>query len=108
MPAACPRFVPTILATTVFGQVIKVELLVAEWSPSCRRAEAVWRQVAQERGVEFEVIDVDQHRGQTLMQQLRLKTIPALLIDGQLVAIGVQNEKAARALIDGAAGGTRP
>lgn len=88
--------------------MMKVELLVADWSPSCRRAEAVWRQVAEQGGVDFEVVDVDQPRGQALMQRLQLKTIPALLIDGQLVAIGVQNEQTARAIIDEAGRGTRP
>jgi thioredoxin-like negative regulator of GroEL len=87
---------------------MKVELLIADWSPSCRRAEAVWRQIAQERGIEVQIVDVDQPQGQALMQRLQLKTIPALLIDGQLVAIGVQSEESARALIDATAGGTRP
>jgi thioredoxin-like negative regulator of GroEL len=87
---------------------VKVELLVADWSPSCRRAEAVWRQVAYERAIELEVLDVDQPQGQALMQRLQLKTIPALLIDGQLVAIGVQSEQAARAILDDPRRGTRP
>jgi thioredoxin-like negative regulator of GroEL len=87
---------------------MKLELLVADWSPSCRRAEAVWRQIAQERGIEVQIVDVDQPQGQALMQRLQLKTIPALLIDGQLVAIGVQSEESARALIDATGGGTRP
>ncbi len=87
---------------------MKVELLVAGWSPSCRRAEAVWRQVAHERAIDFEVVDVDQPQGQALMQRLQLKTIPALLIDGQLVAIGVQSEQAARAILDDPQRNTRP
>ena len=87
---------------------MKVELLVADWNPSCRRAEAVWRQIARERDLEVQIIDVDQPQGQALMQRLQLKTIPALLIDDQLVAIGVQNEEAARALIDAARASTRP
>ena len=87
---------------------MKLELLVADWNPSCRRAEAVWRQIARERDLEVQIIDVDQPQGQALMQRLQLKTIPALLIDGQLVAIGVQNEEAARALIDAARPSTRP
>jgi thioredoxin-like negative regulator of GroEL len=86
---------------------MKVELLVADWISSCRRAEAVWRQVAHERALDFEVVDVDQPQGQVLMQRLQLKTIPALLIDGRLVAIGVQSEQAARVLIDAARASTR-
>jgi thioredoxin-like negative regulator of GroEL len=87
---------------------MKVELLVANWSSSCRRAEAVWREVAHERTLDFKVVDVDQPQGRILMQRLQLKTIPALLVDGQLVAIGVQSEQAARAILDDPQRGTRP
>ena len=85
---------------------MKVELLVADWSTSCRRAETIWREIAQDCGVDLDVIDVDQPQGQALMQQLQLKTIPALLIDGRLVAIGVQSRQAAQAIIDSARGET--
>lgn len=83
---------------------MKVQLLVADWSPACGRAQQVWQTVAQERQVELSVVDVDQPEGQTLMEQLQLKTIPAVLIDGQLVAIGVQSREAAQAIIDTAQG----
>lgn len=83
---------------------MKVQLLVADWSPACDRAQQVWQTVAQERQVELSVVDVDQPEGQTLMEQLQLKTIPAVLIDGQLVAIGVQSREAAQAIIDTARG----
>lgn len=84
--------------------MMKVQLLVADWSPACSRAQQVWQTVAQERQVELSVVDVDQPEGQTLMEHLQLKTIPAVLIDGQLVAIGVQSREAARAIIDTAQG----
>ncbi len=79
---------------------MKVQLLVADWSPACGRAQKIWQSVAQERQVELSIVDVDQPEGQTLMKHLQLKTIPAVLINGQLVGIGVQSREAAQAIID--------
>jgi thioredoxin-like negative regulator of GroEL len=87
---------------------MKVQLLVADWSPACGRAQQVWQTVAQERQFELTVVDVDQPEGQATMQRLQLQTIPALLIDGQLVAIGVQSWEAALAIVDAAQRKTPP
>jgi len=82
---------------------MKVQLLVSASCAPCVQAEKIWRQVAAERALEFTVVDLDQPEGQALAERLRLKTIPALVIDGVLVAIGVQNQEEARALVTSAA-----
>ena len=69
---------------------MKVELLVSEWCGSCREAERVWRQVATERDIEVSVLDMVQPEGRELVSRLRLKTVPALVIDGELRGAGVQ------------------
>jgi len=68
---------------------MKVELLVSEWCPTCPQAEKVWRQVAEERDVEFAVLDMMQAEGRVLAQRLRIRTIPAVVVDGVLTAVGV-------------------
>lgn len=81
---------------------MRVELLVSEWCPSCYQAEQVWRQVASERAFDFAVLDMGQPEGKALVSRLRLKTIPAVIVDGELKGIGVQSLAAARALVDAA------
>lgn len=78
---------------------MKVELLVSEWCPSCHQAEQIWRQVARERVIEFAVLDMAQPEGKALVSRLRLKTIPAVVVDGVLKGVGVQSLAAARALV---------
>ncbi|MEW5942515.1 MAG: thioredoxin family protein [Pseudomonadota bacterium] len=78
---------------------MKIELLVSEWCPSCHQAEKIWREVSQERDFEFAVVDMSQPEGRALVSALRLKTIPALVIDGELKGIGVQSLAEARALV---------
>jgi len=78
---------------------VKVQLLVSESCAPCDQAEKVWRQVAAERALDFSVVNLAGPEGQVLADRLRLKTIPALVIDGRLIAIGVQSVEEARSLI---------
>ncbi|MGN2391856.1 thioredoxin family protein [Pelomicrobium sp. G1] len=76
-----------------------VQLLVSEWCPTCPSAEAVWRQVAAEKDIRFAVVDLAQPEGRELASRLRIKTVPAVVIDGKLAAVGVQSPAEARALV---------
>lgn len=78
---------------------MKVQLLVSESCAPCDQAEAIWRGVASEHDLDFTVVDLGEPEGQQLANRLRLKTIPALVVDGVLVAIGVQSPEEARALV---------
>lgn len=81
---------------------MKVQLLVSEWCVSCHQAEKVWRDVAEERAIEFEVVDMGQPEGRDLVSRLRLKSVPSLLIDGELKAVGVQTREQALKMVAGA------
>ncbi len=78
---------------------MKVQLLVSESCAPCDQAETIWRGVASERDLDFTVVDLGKPEGQQLANRLHLKTIPALVVDGVLVAIGVQSPEEARALV---------
>lgn len=78
---------------------MKVQLLVSESCVPCDQAEKVWREVAAERELDFSVVDLAAPEGKALADRLRLRTIPALVVDGALVAIGVQSAEEARALV---------
>jgi len=78
---------------------MRVELLVSDWCPTCPAAEAVWRRVAAEKDIDYAVLDLAQPEGKRLARDLRVRTIPALVIDGQLKAVGVLPLGEARALV---------
>lgn len=80
-------------------QEMKVQLLVSESCVPCKQAEKVWRQVADQSVLDFYVVNLTDPEGRMLADQLEIKTIPAVIIDGALVAIGVQSLDEARALI---------
>jgi len=78
---------------------MKVQLLVSDACDPCDQAEKVWRGVAAELELDFSVVNLDRPEGRQLAERLQLQTIPALVVDGVLVAIGVQSTEEARALV---------
>jgi len=78
---------------------MKVELLVSEWCPTCPAAEQVWRSVLEERDFQLAVVDAAQPEGRDLVARLRLRSVPSVVVDGELKAVGVQTPDEARALV---------
>ncbi|QKT03815.1 thioredoxin family protein [Ectothiorhodospiraceae bacterium 2226] len=78
---------------------MKVELLVSEWCASCHQAERIWRQVAEAKDIQFAVVDMAQPEGRALASRLRVRSIPAVVVDGALRHIGVLDLPAATELV---------
>jgi glutaredoxin len=81
---------------------MRVQLLVSEWCVPCRAAEAVWQQLAREKVFAFEVLDVGQPEGRSVVAQLGVRSVPSTVIDGTLKHIGVPTAGEARALVEAA------
>jgi glutaredoxin len=79
--------------------MLSVQLLVSDWCPTCPQAERIWREVAEEKDIRFEVLDVAQAEGRELIGELRIRTIPSVVIDGKLKGVGVQTRQQALALV---------
>ncbi|MBS0327282.1 MAG: thioredoxin family protein [Proteobacteria bacterium] len=78
---------------------MRVQLLTSEWCAPCRDAEEVWRAVAGRRDIAFEVLDVAQPEGRSIVSRLGVRTIPSTVIDGALSHIGVPSPSEAAALV---------
>jgi len=78
---------------------MRVELLVSEWCVTCPAAEAVWRTVAAEKDIDYAVLDLAQPEGKRLARELRIRSIPALVIDGELKTVGVLPLAEARKMV---------
>lgn len=76
-----------------------VQLLVASWCSSCRRAEEIWTRICARHGIGLEVLDLETPAGEEVARQHHLKIMPAVLIDGHPRAVGVQTEPEAEALL---------
>ena len=78
---------------------MKVELLVSEWCVTCPAAEKVWREVADQKDIAFAVVDATQPEGREIVARLRVRSVPSVVIDGVLRAVGVQSMDEALALV---------
>lgn len=78
---------------------MKVQLLVSEWCVPCRSAESVWQDIAREKAIAFEVLDVGQPEGRAVVAQLGVRTVPSTVIDGVLRHLGVPTLGEARELV---------
>lgn len=80
---------------------MEIWLLVRSDCPSCRDARTVWQAATAERGLSFHCLDAEADpEGRQLAERHSLKTFPAVVIDGQLKAVGVQSRAQARALLE--------
>lgn len=79
---------------------MRAELLVDTDCPACDKAQTVWRAVCRQRGVNLRTLYVDSDDGRDRQRGWRLATIPAVFIDDQLMAVGVQSPEQAIELLD--------
>lgn len=78
---------------------MQVELLVASWCSSCKRAEEIWTRICARHGIGLEVLDLETSAGEAAAREHHLKIMPAVLINGHPRAVGVQTEPEAEALL---------
>ncbi len=70
---------------------MEIRLLVSKWCPVCPQAEEVWREVAGRESIDYQALDIAEPAGRALVAKLRVRTVPALVVDGKLTAVGVQS-----------------
>jgi predicted thioredoxin/glutaredoxin len=78
---------------------MRVELLVTRNSGSCRKAEILWRSICEKNNLTLEVHEDDSAQGRNALTRLGLRALPAVLLDGRLVAVGVQTPEQACELL---------
>ena len=83
--------------------VMRVQLLVSDDCAPCRVAEALWRDVCNEHDASLEIVDLASPAGAALGKSLDIRTLPAVLLDGKLVAVGVQSRSQSEVLLNPAA-----
>jgi len=82
---------------------MRVELLVTRDSSACRKAELVWQSICEKNNLTLRVIDDAGPQGRQVLARLALNALPAILLDGRLVAVGVQTQDQAMELLRTAA-----
>ena len=79
---------------------MRVRLVVSDDCAPCRVAETIWRSACAKRGMTLEVVDLGSAAGAAISKSFEIRTLPAVLIDDDLVAVGVQNPSQVDAMIE--------
>jgi hypothetical protein len=79
---------------------MQVQLLLADHCDSCYQAECMWRSFCAEQHWDLQVLDVQRDvEAQQLVEQLQLVVFPALLVNGQVKAVGLLDKAMARSIL---------
>lgn len=73
--------------------------LILDTKPASYDAETIWRDACVNNGVPLEVIKPDNTQYQSLVEQLRLNTFPALVQDDRVLAVGIPTPESATKLL---------
>ncbi|MCA9672839.1 MAG: thioredoxin family protein [Myxococcales bacterium] len=79
---------------------VRVQLLTASWCPRCPQARRFWRDVRDRmredgRELRLEEVDVESAAGRQLVEEHGIRAVPTTLIDGELVRIDSDADRAA-------------
>ncbi len=76
-----------------------IEILISRQCRSCAKAVAQWKLLCDEQNVALSVCDAEDEHGRALMSRFNLKVLPAVIVDGELRAVGVQTPAEVRSLL---------
>ncbi len=78
---------------------MKLQLLISKWCPTCPAAERVWSEAAAREGLLLEVLDVGNPDGRRIVVDLGIRSVPAIVVEGKLRALGTCTLTEALALL---------
>ncbi len=80
---------------------MKLILLLAGSYSSCVKTQQIWQETCTKQNIELEVIDLEHTQGQTLANQLNLKSFPALILNQKVIAVGNPDKQKAEKIAAG-------
>ncbi len=78
---------------------MKIQLIIAGQTELSRATKNIWQTICEEQGLSLEVADSETPVGQSLVEELALRTLPALVVDGKVVAVGQPDKISAKKIL---------
>ena len=73
--------------------------LILDGNPASSEAESIWRDACQQGGHKLDVLKPDDSKYQNVLEQLKLNTFPALVLDKRVLAVGIPTAETATSLL---------
>ena len=82
------------------SKLMKLQLILTDNCTTCARTISTWRELSEQYGLEFEVLEHGAEKGSKLAKQHNLKVFPALLVDNKVISVGSPDKERAMTIID--------
>ncbi|MCK5091533.1 MAG: thioredoxin family protein [Gammaproteobacteria bacterium] len=79
---------------------MKLQLILTDNCTTCARTISTWRELSEQYGLEFEVVEHGTKKGLKLAEEHDLKVFPVLLVDNKVIAVGSPDKERAMAIIN--------
>ena len=67
---------------------MEIKLILSDVCPHCEEAEKIWRNLCENHAIEIHVIAQGQAEANQIISDKKIKSFPALIIDGEIRAVG--------------------
>lgn len=80
---------------------MKLQLILTDNCTTCARTISTWRELSEQHGLEFEVVEHGTQKGSKLVKEHDLKVFPVLLVDNKVIVVGSPDKERAMEIIGG-------
>ena len=78
---------------------MEIQLILARLTAQCQATEKVWQSVCDEMNLDLHVYEVDSDEGQSLIDGINIKSFPALIVNGKIIAVGNPDRQTAEKIL---------
>lgn len=78
---------------------MKIQLIIMGRTEQSQATENIWREICEAQGLSLQVADSQTRQGQSLVKKLALRTLPALVVNDRVIAVGQPDKVSARRIL---------
>lgn len=79
--------------------MVKVTLVTTKTCIYCPTAKKIWSELKQTNNFDYEEVDATSPKGQQIVQQFGIMSVPTTIIDGRVEFIGIPDKNKAITLV---------
>jgi len=78
---------------------VNIQLIISGQAKQSQATERVWRTICEDMGLSLQIINSENEAGRSLVKKLNLRTLPALIVDGRVIAVGQPDTISAKKIL---------
>ncbi len=78
---------------------MNIQLIISGQAKQSQATERVWRTICEDMGLSLQIINSENEAGRSLVKKLNLRTLPALIVDGRVIAVGQPDTISAKKIL---------